>query len=497
MKSSWSFIMHSRYVQILHTYTRRFSFWMWLFVLSAQIIPLAGEVIKPGHPPTLVTWPGEDPAIAKQIEHSNRDSDTAAAQFRHIRTAQLCMVMGFIYLLDIMANLKRQIASPRAVLLPGYRGPHLVVAAGLSLPVILLQPLLISAAYHFPAASVTAVMMSDAALLLWAIYLRSPLLGLIIVPIWFGPYLPAGQRALAAALGQTPLPVALGLIAIDVAALFQLARRLLALREEMPEYARTVATDHWDNPHNTTAQVSVGAGRNWNSRLQRFFAGRSDRRFDHLPATPTFLRDRLGRWSLTTSSSALLYLFVIALAGQAIGITCGAGKYPWGLLVIQLAVLPLVPLLGLHMRVWPTLGFDSLRPLRRAEYLRERALAITVDTAQLWFVLAAVIIGAAAVLSPPTLRLWDFWLSVAGSVFLQVPVLAVLFWVLRFRSTRIYSVMGAAIALLMMGVISLAPEARFSLLTSQATPFIAGGVVLLSMLILCDAYRRWLRTDLA
>jgi hypothetical protein len=194
-------------------------------------------------------------------------------------------------------------------------------------------------------------------------------------------------------------------------------------------------------------------------------------------------------------------MFVVIAAGDAMFIKCATDQIPWGMLVGQLAFFAAIPILALAPRLLPMLGYESLRPLRRATYLRERALAIAVQTGRLWLGLAGVVVAATALLSPAALRLPGFWLALAGSALFQLPVLAASFWVLRFRSPLLmYVMMIVPFALLMpasMAFSLVAQPHRPLALTVPIMLGIAAGVVLLSGLILADAYRRWLRTDLA
>jgi hypothetical protein len=501
MKSSWSFIMRSCYRHIAHTYVRRWMFWFAMVMLLLPIFAVLLEMRRPQPQPVAVTPLGMDPALAKLV----RDTSVAIAKTRmeaHVGAAQFTLMFAAMYLINVLTHLKQQIASSRAVLVPGYRGPHLVVAAAFILPVLLLWPLLIGTAYHFPAWSVFAVVVPFLTLVLWVCYLSSGVLVAISMLLFFGLYLPLGQRALGAALTQTPWPVSLGLLAVSFAAMFQLTRQFLALREEMPAYSRGVATNRWDIMRSGHAPVPAGTGINYDSPLQRFFARPADRRFDRLGVPPASLRARLGRWSFTsgTSGSSLFLCgaFVLILAAQAGGIMCYTQEYPWGLLLGQVAIFAAVPVLTLAPHIWPTLGYESLRPLRRGAYFRERALAIAAQMAQLWLALTGIVIALTAVLSPATLRLEDFWLAAAGSALFQVPVLALSFWMLRYRSAWCSSVlMGVLFGMLFSTTFALGALRRTCSLPISTLLLIAAAAALLSVMILADAYRRWLRTDLA
>ena len=463
---------------------------------------ILSDARRPMPQPVAVVTPGLGPAHVNQTEQQARDITAAIIKTRmelRVNAAQFTLMFQCFFVVTILApHLKQQIASPRAVLIPGYRGPHLVVAAAFYLPVVLLLPLLISIAFHFPFWSMLAVIIPFLTLVLWAWYLQSRVLMAAGMLLWFSAYWPPGRRAFVAALTQTPLLPALGLIAVASAALFLLTRRFLTLREEMPAYGLGVPTNTWGHLRSGSAPVPVGAGVNYNSALQRFFTGPSDRYFDRLDAAPASLWARLRRWSVIWNNKPFLGMFVVVVAGQVVFFKYSGREYAWGMLVGQLAFFSMIPLLSRAQRLLPTLGYESLRPLRRSAYLRERALAVAAQTAQFWLALAGAVIALTAVLSPPTLHLPDFWLAIAASVFLQIPALALTFWVLRFRSPLLlYAMMIVPFGFIYpvtLGLGSVHPSVHPM---APRLFLIAAAVGLLSVLILFDAYRRWLRTDLA
>jgi hypothetical protein len=141
------------------------------------------------------------------------------------------------------------------------------------------------------------------------------------------------------------------------------------------------------------------------------------------------------------------------------------------------------------MRLWPFLEIESLSPVERDAFIRELGLAWLIRYAQLLILCIAVLLAATAIHHRSTIDAWRaIGLSVSTVTCVMVLVAGCGLWLMRYRK--------ATLALLL-GWLSQAPY--FALLwfasSARETLLLSGLFALAGVVILWDAYRRWLQTE--
>jgi hypothetical protein len=182
----------------------------------------------------------------------------------------------------------------------------------------------------------------------------------------------------------------------------------------------------------------------------------------------------------------MLLLPVITGATQPMG----AGALEGMLLMVM--VLPPVIAIGHWARRWPSLGYESLRPVSRERFLRELGLAMALDLVEAWVVIMACTILPLTFWVPnlPRELLSSGFLPLSAAV--AVIIFATNAWVLRLRSGPLsYAMMIVSAAWPLLPILLNDVGARRSTALSVATVLLAAAIV-----ITLDAYARWRRTDL-
>jgi hypothetical protein len=173
-----------------------------------------------------------------------------------------------------------------------------------------------------------------------------------------------------------------------------------------------------------------------------------------------------------------------------------------GLLVIVPAILSmaapvLVATAGWSQR-WFVIGTESLRPVAsRGTFLREQAAAKAIELAKLWFWFTIGAFVPGLVLRPA----WILSIPIAAALLLilaaQVFLFSIAVWMLQLRLSWFVHFGTTVTALIACGILlawQIGNEKQEILRTPS--PLWAGLFIVLGAVILLDAHRRWLKTDL-
>jgi hypothetical protein len=405
---------------------------------------------------------------------------------------------GFFFMYCFAAliiQIKQLFATPLASLLPGYRIPHLVVALILAVPVLVVVPLLISLGLHLPIVPLLGLSVAYCALVAWWVYRNSAPLMVISLALWFAPSVPTVHAVLGHFLTDNTLATALGgmlLLSAGIVGLAFFVRRLLRLTEEMPEYARKSANTYWYSMQSLRS-YRPAAPVNYQSRWGQFFSGPNEAQMARLTASPPIgFWKRVARWRIVQVNRRAMILSALIMAILTGFGLHGLGK---GSLNSEWSMLLLVPTFGIFFRQITRrsmLGYESLRPVTRSAYLRENAAAIGLQVAEMWLLMAAMMVATIALMAPAILETPDPWLMLAGTALFQPLITA-----LAFRLSPIILLISMSLAFflifplgMILSNVALSFAFRWQALIIVAT-------LLASALILLEAYRHWLRTDLA
>jgi hypothetical protein len=294
---------------------------------------------------------------------------------------------------------------------------------------------------------------------------------------------------------------AVTVLALGVAGFAFVTRRLLALREEMPEYARNLAV----TPTNRSIFSSYGGSAamarqvNYDSRWIRWLYAPNERQLESGGRIGSYLdagfwrrvaHQRAAYLSQRMAMPAML-MFVIMMGAIFAFSSRHESNGGGSLLFLMPTYLAFIQQYGRR----PMLGVESLRPGKRRDFVLEYAAQLAWNVAEMWLIVAAGFLATIAVLAPGNLGQAEFWMILAVSAVVQVLTLPLAWWLLRLYSTSV--LIGIAIG----ASVTFAPFALFIVDVVHLSPkwLVAGTgtILLLGIVIALDAYRRWMRMDLA
>ncbi|WP_202799983.1 hypothetical protein [Schlesneria paludicola] len=297
--------------------------------------------------------------------------------------------------------LRDNIAHPWASVLPNYRKKHLLVTTLIALlflgiPMFLME--LVGASDVAPT-SVAVIFLTCLAAGLWTPIvgvLAFPFLGFVMTPSSSFPQL---ADFLA---GRTPVTSA-ALVFISLLALWAFAWRLLVLNEEMVEYAFSRLygdllrgrSEIFRGKTKTIADHLAALPANKRGVLQNFESFTNLKQIDNLSGySERSLSERLQLWRLGTAPTRVFasvggiilitFIFVapIVLLQPLVGAELKA-RDPVVVFSVQIMTNPFNIYLYWYMRLH-RLGYESLRPRTRPEFVRELGLAFLWDVIQCW-----------------------------------------------------------------------------------------------------------------
>jgi len=404
-------------------------------------------------------------------------------------------------LLFLGMHLKQQMASPQSSLIPGYRGPHLAIGF-----LWLTGPLLLVAfgAWIREASVVGTIVVT---FYVWLTY--------FYVSVWprriaiaalafaflaaFIPHLRAVVFDII--LGREPI-LAWSLFSAEAAAVVLLFHHLATLTEDDPDYGKVTAMNPWDlRP--ATIRKQHRAAMLKSGRFTETFYSSASRRLDRITQTTakTFW-DRVAlyrmsgdwptNWWFAIAIITFIELFVVK---QALSRILTEQSFR------QAAMIPLSVSTALTLATWVTafrrwdrLGYESLRPATRRQWVLENATAMLIRVGQIqiaWLLLQGAVLliyFPEFQVSPVLLEMFGCWIG------WQILIFGVTAWVASFGFFGLkLSIISAMFGLMWMAGITI------SLLNVEQgralwqITGVATGTIGLGMCAV--AYRRWCRID--
>lgn len=418
------------------------------------------------------------------------------------------------------ALLRDNLARPWALVMPHYRKKHLLVTAFLAVSLLAIPMLLIAPVGTTDIAwlSVVVIFLTCVAAGLWT--LHQPTLGVLALPFLAFVFTPASSSPLLAAfLAGTSLLTSAMLIFVSLSSLAALAWRLLSFNAESPEYATarvwgdflrgqfplgligpSFQGSFFQGSLTTEKQAN---GHPWGSPISSMS---NLQQVDKLSSSSErILWERLKLWRLGTSQTPTFvsvgYLMGLALLMMPpmVVLQRWAGvENPAKSVVVIMSVMVMTN----PITIWipwikrlPRLGYESLRPRTRHEFIRELGLSLLSDIAQFWLggVLTAGI--AAAIWARELLQFNHAVLFILGTGAGQLCVFGAMgIWLLKRRG------MAASLTRQFHPLLAMACWTLFVVMNERvgfevnlALTFILAS---LSVATIWLAYRRWCRTDL-
>ena len=137
---------------------------------------------------------------------------------------------------------------------------------------------------------------------------------------------------------------------------------------------------------------------------------------------------------------------------------------------------------------------ELLRPAGRSQFFLELGLTLAKQLATWWLILTGGWIAVTALVSQATLQGAPFWWCLMGSLLIVLIVFSFGVWIMRYRSATAWLVAligGLMVTQLLVAVTIIAKlDANVVLVVGMLA------AVAISALMIWDAYRRWLTTEL-
>ena len=401
------------------------------------------------------------------------------------------------------AHLKQQFANPRARLMPGFAGPHLVVSM-----LIFVATVVWAVLPAIGVASISLLGFSAITLHLGALALRlgcSPdPIGTAVLFATIGLPMTSVGRALAVeiATGAEPL-LAIALISAHVASLVLLLNHLVKLDEDDPDYSKVQAFNVWDLRASTQRnfQRNVSLSNNWMLNLIAGSAAARLERATSAPATTPSQRATLFGLGDNWPSPIWMNQIMIGLMEVVLLLTGGRDSIQTSQGFRTAMFMPMFISLSLvlgqwmpWMQRWARLGYESLRPVSRREWVWENGLAIakTVALNQALAILMQVLI--VAFLLPQFLTDSVLWEALIWFTGCQVLVFGIYAWLTSYGSILLMSgVMGGC------SVVLFAPLGISAIQSAWTIPLMVCLSLVVSLIGVWMsrlAFKRWCQMDL-
>lgn len=399
------------------------------------------------------------------------------------------------------AFLKHQMATYRAALVPGYRTPHLIAAA-----LVVLFPLLVctvtATVRSLPLPGIIGILAfaamaglhggNSSQLVAWSCYA-------FLIATFFVPHLRAAIFEMLN--GQEP-GMAWSLISASVAGTALLFHRLATLTEDDPEFGRVMPMDPWDR--------SAFASRTRNRSLfhQRptfisLMTGAASLRLDSITTKPArTMWQRVALLRLADDAPMNIGWFVFATTTAVFMITLmlyshGTRLQAFALLLSLATAVVWIAQLGATASRWSRLGYESLRPQTRRQWVIENGLSIIISGMLLQSSILPLSVNLAILLFGKSLSPELIGCGLLLILSRHILIFGLWFWVASFRSTFLSAIAGFGLVLILTPSSITFPYPSFGWWTTQSL-LILSGIVSVAGIALCwMAYRRWCRIDLA
>jgi hypothetical protein len=397
--------------------------------------------------------------------------------------------------------LKQQMATHRAALVPGYRTPHLIAAA-----LVVLFPMAVvtvtAVASSVPLPGIIGLMAFAAMagiyggngshLVIWPCYA-------ILMATLLVPHLRAA--VLEMLNGQQP-GMAWSLISAAMAGAALLFHRLATLAEDDPEFGKVIPMNPWD----LSAAASRTRNRNrlqHQARFKNFLTAPASQRLDRItirPATTLWQRVALLRLADDTPVNLVWFAFVMGMAIVIMSLPLSSPNGLQQVFVFLLspvtAIAWMVPLSATVSR-GSRLGYESLRPQTRRQWVIENGLSIIINgmTVHLSIIALSLIVAISLLGKELSAQL-----VVCGLPFVlsrQILIFGLWFWVASFRSTVMHAIGAIGLISILTPSIIAFPYPSLGWWTIQSLLILSGIVASIGLALCWMAYRRWCRIDLA
>lgn len=411
------------------------------------------------------------------------------------------MYIGFL----LGAHLKQQFSNPRARLLPGFGGPHLLVSMLFFVAALAWSVL---PAWGTPTLSPIGFLAISLHLGMLGLWIGSRPNAAVIVLLLLSSILPttAVGRGLVVEIATGAEPImAFSMISAHVASLVLLLSHLVAMNEDDPDYSKVQSLDMWDMRAATQRnfQRNVALSGNWMlTALSASAAGRLDRA-TAVPATTPRQRAALFGLGDNYPSPFLMNMIVILLLEVVLLLMGGQQSIRSTQNFRTALFLPMWISFALvwgqwmpRLQRWPRLGYESLRPVSRREWVWENGVAIAKTIVLNQAVAILIQLLLVALFLPQFLMEPSLWEAVMWWSGGQVLLFGICAWLTSYGSLLVLGFAMVPCFVLLAapwGISTMPSQVAWSIPLTACLSF---GAALLGLVVSRFAFQRWCRMDL-
>jgi hypothetical protein len=397
-------------------------------------------------------------------------------------------ILFVVFAALMMQHLREQLSDPRAAFVPGFIRPQVVVGAVLLTAVPVAGMVIFLGIVHLffelhgvvvpQAVGALAVLMCALAVAAWMAAFKSPWLALLVLPLalltltshflmdLFGGMI---NPAPSAPAWRNFLPYSL--LVLDAAALWALFRYLGGLSYRDPDGSRRLtrvgARPRGDSP------ISLRPHRALSSPLSRAWHRRSG---VLSPAAP---------WLVAGSLGAVLLVAAYVFGGNSSDLLRS---------LLLPTVVPGVVISLIWRERWMNLGYESLYPADREQFVQELLTATAISLAELWLATAVAVLPPVLIFTPHLLTTPMFLVTLTASAVMQVLVFGIMFLSALFRPMLPYVNVVTILAQLIPISFAWADQPELS---QRGLLTVAVAEMIIGVLITSFGYSSWRRADLA
>jgi len=465
--------MWARLKSVAVTYLTRKLFWLFAMIYGLAL-------------------PGMYLSMAK-----NSDASTLGAGFQSLFIgAYLCFILG--------AHLKQQFANPRASLLPKFGTPHLVVSIGVMLVVTMITTVRASlhSATNWLEALAVAVHVNFMAHRLGS-NPSNPSAWIFVVTV-VGMSSSVGRNLVIEIITGHEPTLAIALLVGHACGLLLQLDDMLKLDEDSPGYQVVVNFNAWD----MRAPAQRALIRNMSQRdsgYLRLMGWATRKRLERATAGPaTTPAQRIALFGLGDNWPSPLFFNQVAVAAIAIFFLWLIGGRNSIRTANELSLLMRIFLIAIMAFVWGVwfmwgqrwsrLGYESLRPVSRPEWVWENGASIAKTVALNHFIAVVLQLVIVGVVLPEFLHDSSLWLVLMFATGVQVLAFGVFAYVSSLGSMlAMGAVMGILSSVLMIPGAFIRGDSE---LNAGLMFVLTGFAIAIGTALSGIAFRRWCRMDL-
>lgn len=411
--------------------------------------------------------------------------------------------LGAYLSFGIGAHLKQQFANPRAKMFPGFARPHLLVGVGAILLLTTASALIAAWPSNIPLLGLMAFILHINSLALWLGANPKPLpLTAFMATVLLLPTSGIGRALFVEiTMGREPI-LAASMLMAHLFGLGVLVLDMAELDEDRLDYERVQAFNMWDmraGPQRAFNRNVAKSG-NWLIRFVSWFASheleRATRRVEGRPINRLKLLALGDNWPNPMALNLVIF-GAIVLGLVWVGRSWFGNEQIAKGMLMQGIPMSMAFVWGswlAWMQRWPRLGYESLRPVSRQEWVWENGVAIAKTMVVNHVIALTLLTGILLAVLPDFASSPKLWQTLVVVTAAQVAAFGLMSWVVSFGSVMATAFMTAPLVTApAFGVLAISEKAESAAVIVLC---LSAGCIIFGVLMSRMAYTKWCRMDL-